>query len=165
MKAEQVSKMFPGIIDVLRYHMATGRYSYVDRIAAAMDAKVVEEAVREALRSAVSAVGSASRRVRLRLYEFNKEQKRHVLSNRYVDVQCIESETFDSYDTVPGRVWLHGIVGYDEEEKKVKACYTPPVLPTEDEVAKFIDSIRGNLEVAKMVASLAMTRKRSEEVR
>lgn len=162
MKAEEVSRLFPGVVDVLRYHVSTGRYSYVDRIAAAMDPRVVEEAIREALRAVTSVIGSAPRRAEVRVLEYDEQNKRYKPAESPRVVIYVEDEVFRSSEEVPGRARLHGIVGLDRDGK-VKAFYTAPLIPSEDELARFIDSVRDDLEVARMVASLAMTRRFREK--
>ncbi|RLE49481.1 MAG: hypothetical protein DRJ31_04735 [Candidatus Methanomethylicota archaeon] len=161
MKAEDVSKKFPGIIDVLRYHVATGRYSYVDRIAAAMDAKVVESSIREALRAVTSIIGTTPRKAQVRVLEFSREEKRYKPSEETLTITFVEDEKFHSAEEVPGRVWLHGIVGIDPEGK-IGAFYTLPIIPDEKELADFIDAVKRSIEVAHTVASLAMTKKVKE---
>ncbi|MHC1637481.1 MAG: hypothetical protein ACXQTU_04855 [Candidatus Nezhaarchaeales archaeon] len=161
MEAREISNKFPGIIDVLRYHIATGRYNYVDRIAAAMDARVVEDSIREALRAITSIVGSVPRKAEVKLLEYSKDEKRYKPSNKTTVVIYVEDEKFESPEQIPGRVWLHGTVGLDAEGK-VRAFYTQPLMPSENEIAEFIDSIRQDLEVARTIASLAMTKKIKE---
>jgi CRISPR type I-A-associated protein Csa5 len=146
-----ILKDFPSIIDVLRYHIATGRFSYADRIMAAMDPRMVEETVTEAIRAASSA-SSNLRKVRGKLISFKKgtpEEKEET------EIICAEEEKLDK-PFPPARVKLHGRV-IKKEDGSYVACFRPPKIPSSDELARFFDAIREDLSIAKNVASLAMT--------
>ncbi len=161
MRAEDVAKNFPGIIDVLRYHVAVGRFSYVDRMASAMDARVVEETVREALRAALSAA-SSPRRVEAKKVKYDGESKKYRVLDETATFVCCETEEIKrsgevSPDEVPERVFLHGSLM--SREGRIEACFTPPKMPSEEELASFIDAVRRDLEIARVVASLAMVKK------
>ena len=155
--ARKVMEEFGGIIDVLRYHIAAGRFSYVDRIMSAMDYPVVEETVREAVRAALSAANSPRTGVGREL-RYDAEKGRYVVGSQ-VKVAYVEKEEIGGDptkgDPIPTRVYLHARVLKTEEG--VVAFFTPPRIPSEEEMAKFFDAIRRDLEVAKIVASLAMT--------
>jgi len=155
LSAEEIGKSFPNIVDILRYHIATGRYSYADRIAAAMDSRIVEETIREALRAALTAASSV-KRGNFRRVELETGK---VLEDR-VEVTYVEAEDVSDPKQIPGRIFLHGGIYYDEGERKFKACFYQPFIPSEDEMAQFMDKVREDIELAHKVASLAMTRHR-----
>jgi len=150
--AGDVRRRFKNVIDVLRYHVATGRFGYVDRIMAAMDPAVVEETVREAVRAALSAASSP------RVTKGNPlERERGTWRPKpeVVEVTYVEEETLSLESAIPTRAWLHGRplqVG-----DRIRILYTPPRIPSEEELAEFFDAVRKDLNVAKLVASLAMT--------
>jgi len=163
LSANEISKKYPGIIDVLRYHVATGRYSYVDRISAAMDAKVVEETIREALRSVMSIIGGSYKRDKAKECKYDKDAKTYVPTDKDFEIVYVESEEYKNSDSIPGRVWLHAKIGYDDKSSRYRVFFAPPMLPSDSELADFIDSVRKDLEVARVVASLAMTKRSKEE--
>jgi len=158
LKAEEVRKNFRNIIDTLRYHVATGRFSYVDRIMAAMDHSVVEETLREALRVALSAVSSV-KIAKGNLIRFDENEKVYKPEQNVIEVEYVEDERLDPEQAkrgaIPARAWLHGRLL--QVDNMWKILYTPPRLPSEKELAEFFDSVRKDLNVAKLVASLAMT--------
>jgi hypothetical protein len=152
--AGDVRRRFENVIDVLRYHVATGRFGYVDRIMAAMDPAVVEETVREAVRAALSAA-SSPRVTKGSPLEYDREKRTWRPKPEVVEVTYVEEETLSPGSAIPTRAWLHGRplqVG-----DRVRILYTPPRIPSEEELAEFFDAVRKDLNVAKLVASLAMT--------
>jgi hypothetical protein len=152
--AGDVRRRFENVIDVLRYHAATGRFGYVDRIMAAMDPAVVEETVREAVRAALSAA-SSPRVTKGSPLEYDREKRTWRPKPEVVEVTYVEEETLSPGGAIPTRAWLHGRplqVG-----DRVRILYTPPRIPSEEELAEFFDAVRKDLNVAKLVASLAMT--------
>jgi len=156
--SESVRKRFENVIDVLRYHVATGRFSYVDRIMAAMSPSVVEETVREAVRAVISAA-SSPRVTRGNPVEYSEEKKGWEVKQGEIEVEYVEEERISPREggrlVVPARARLHGRLLKVGEEWKI--LYTPPRLPSDSELAEFFDEVRRNLDVAKLVASLAMT--------
>ncbi len=152
MGATDVLRNFAHVIDVLRYHVATGRFSYVDRIMAAMDPSVVEETVREAVRTAISAA-SSPKTVRGKELEYDAESRKWKEGGE-IDLPCVEDEVLKRLPP-PTRAYLHGKLIKVGEENKI--VYTPPRIPSEDELARFFDATRTDLRIAKLVASLAMT--------
>jgi hypothetical protein len=158
-RAKDVVKRFRNLIDTLRYHVATGRFSYVDRIIAAMDSSVVEETVREAVRAALSAA-SAPRIAKGNPIEFNEEKKVWELIDREEVVEYVEEERIGRGRTagviIPARALLHGRPLQVGDEWKI--LYTPPHVPSERELADFLDEVRNDISVAKLVGSLAMTK-------
>jgi CRISPR type I-A-associated protein Csa5 len=152
--AENVKKRYENIIDVLRYHVATGRFSYTDRIMSAMSPDVVEETVREAVRVALSA-SSNPKVIQGNLLKYNEEKKSWEPKPEKTSMEYVEDERLKPGDPIPARARLHGkIIQVDNEWRIV---YTPPRIPSENELADFIDAVRRDLRVAKLVASLAMT--------
>jgi len=158
LKASDVAGRFRNLIDVLRYHVATGRFSYVDRIMAAMDPSVVEETVREALRAALSAV-SSPKVARGNPIRFDEKERIWKPIEQSIEVEYVEEERLDPKQAmrgaIPTRARLHGRLLQVDNEWKI--LYTPPRLPSDKELAAFFDEIRKDLGVAKLVASLAMT--------
>jgi len=158
LKADDVRKRFKNVIDTLRYHVATGRFSYVDRIVAAMDPSVVEETLREALRVLLSAV-SSPKVAKGNPIEFDEEEKVYKPKQNVVEVEYVEEEPLDPKramrGAIPARARLHGRLLQVDNTWKI--LYTPPRLPSDKELAEFFDEIRKDLSVAKLVASLAMT--------
>jgi hypothetical protein len=157
LNAEEARKRFKNIIDVLKYHVATGRFSYVDRIMSAMSPTVVEETVREAIRAALSAA-SSPKSIRGNLVRYN-ESKKLWEPQEAVEVKYVEEERLDVEQArrgaIPIRARLHGELLQIGNEWKI--LYTPPLLPKESELAAFFDEVRRDLNVARLVASLAMT--------
>jgi CRISPR type I-A-associated protein Csa5 len=155
LKADELRKYYSNLIDVLRYHLATGRFSYVDRIMSAMDSSVIEETVREAIRVAISASSS------LRVAEghpivYNEESNKwEAKSEKIIKVTYCEEERLEAGKPAPTRSRLHGRLVQVNNEWKI--FYIPPRLPSESELASFFDAIRNNLNIAKLIASLAMT--------
>jgi CRISPR type I-A-associated protein Csa5 len=152
--AGNVRKQFENVIDVLRYHVAAGRFSYVDRIMSAMSPDVVEETVREAVRAALSA-SSSPRIIEGNPLEYNKEKKSWEPKPEKIRVEYVEDERLRPGDPIPARARLHGRLLQVDSEWRI--IYTPPRIPSEDELARFFDAVRRDLRVAKLVASLAMT--------
>jgi len=161
LKADDVRKRFRNIIDVLRYHVATGRFNYADRIMAAMDPSVVEETVREALRAVLSAV-SNPKVVSGNPIRYDKNERVWKPDEKSAMVEYVEEERLEREramrGAIPSRARLHGRLLQVKDEWKI--FYTPPHLPSDSELAEFFDEIRRDLNVAKLVASLAMTRRR-----
>jgi CRISPR type I-A-associated protein Csa5 len=152
--AGDVRRRFENVIDVLRYHVATGRFGYVDRIMAAMDPAVVEETVREAVRAALSAA-SSPRVIEGYLLEYDKEKKSWEPKPEKTKVEYVEDERLRPGSAIPTRARLHGKLLQVGNEWRI--TYTPPRIPSEKELAEFFDAVRKDLNVAKLVASLAMT--------
>jgi CRISPR type I-A-associated protein Csa5 len=163
LEARNIRKKYRNIIDTLRYHVATGRFSYVDRIMAAMAPSVVEETVREAVRAALSAA-SSPRVAKGNPIEYNREKNAWEPSPTPVDVEYVEEERLSrqaARGAIPTRARLHGKIVQVDGEWKI--LYTPPRIPSDEELAAFFDEIRRDLNVAKLVASLAMTVPAAEE--
>ncbi|MGC8987929.1 hypothetical protein [Infirmifilum sp.] len=158
--ASEIAEKYPGVIDVLRYHVATGRFGYVDRVMSAMSPDVVEEAVREAIRVALSAASSL-RQVKASPCVFDKESGEWKVKEGKVITVTYSEEEEVRQPPPPYRARLHGRLY--SIEGRLKILYWPPTFPAEDELAKFFDEIRSNLSVAKVVASLAMTLPAREE--
>jgi len=158
LEARTINKRFRNIIDTLRYHVATGRFSYVDRIMAAMAPSVVEETVREAVRAALSAA-SNPKVVRGKPIKYNKEKGIWEPQPTAVEVEFVEEERLDrekaARGAIPKRAWLHGEILQVDGEWKI--LYTSPHIPSDEELAAFFDEVRRDLNVAKYVASLAMS--------
>lgn len=152
-KVDELLKKFRNVIDVLRYHVATGRFSYVDRIMAAMDPSVIEETLREAIRSVLSASSNPQYQEGHPI-KYEKEEKSYIEEDKKEKVIFIEKEELDK-ERIPTRVYLHGKIL--SVEGKWIALYTPPLLPSDNELSEFFDMIKKNINVAKTVASLAMT--------
>jgi CRISPR type I-A-associated protein Csa5 len=76
-----------------------------------------------------------------------------------VEVTYVEEETIRK-GQIPTRAWLHGRLLQVGGEWKI--LYTPPRLPSDGELAEFFDEVRKNIGVAKLVASLAMTKPEAE---
>ena len=155
MSVSDIGKRFGNIIDLLRYHVACGRFSFVDRMNAAMDPKVVEETLREAMRAIIGTEPITVRGQGLR-FEEGKIRLKETASQ----VTCYETEELSEKDVmggrIPGRIWLHGTV-LRTEDGRFMACYTPPRIPSDDEVSTFIDTVNsGDLSVARRVAYLAL---------
>ncbi|MEZ0248722.1 MAG: hypothetical protein ABWJ97_05565, partial [Thermoproteus sp.] len=116
------------IIKMLKFYADINSYSFVDRIAYAISPVSVEEAVVDALRTLRSLWGSA-------------------LSVRLEDreVPCCYYE-----EARGGRC----DVGFKAGDY---CCVVCPAVPSEDEVRKFLDAVRGDIGVAHKVAALALT--------
>jgi hypothetical protein len=157
--AKDAARRFRNLIDTLRYHVATGRFSYVDRIIAAMDPSVVEETVREAVRAALSAA-SNPKAAKGKLIEFNEDKRAWELTNREETIEYVEEESIRRGQTagivIPARALLHGRPFQVGDEWKI--LFTPPSVPSEKELADFLDEVRRDIGVAKLVGSLAMTK-------
>lgn len=153
--ASNIVKKFGNIIDLLRYHVAAGRFGYIDRICAAMDPKVVEETLREAMRAVIGSEPIVINGRRLQFKEGKAE-----LEEKISQVTCCETEELKERDVmggkIPGRIWLHGTI-LRTEEGRFLACYTPPKTPSDAEVSEFVDIVNsGDLSVARRVAYLAL---------
>jgi len=117
-----------------------------------MDPLIIEETVREAIRAALSAASSPSI-IRGKTLDYDREKKTFV-EGQEVEVVYVEKEELRK-DAIPTRVYLHGRV-IKIGDKKI-ALYTPPWIPSERELAEFIDAVRKDVNIAKIAASLAMT--------
>ncbi|MEM1554722.1 MAG: hypothetical protein QXJ72_07565 [Thermoproteota archaeon] len=151
--AEELLKKFKSIIDIFRYHVATGRFSYVDRIMAAMDPSVIEETLREAIRSILSAASNPQYQEGNPV-KYDREKRDYIAEDKKERIMFIEKEELEK-GKVPTRVFLHGKIL--SVEGKLIALYTAPLLPSDNELSAFFDAVRKNINVAKTVASLAMT--------
>ncbi|RLF94552.1 hypothetical protein DRN52_04965 [Thermococci archaeon] len=157
----EILKKFGNIVDLLRYHVACGRFSFVDRINAAMDPRIVEETLREAIR-AIIGIEPSSRSVYRIKFEREEEASKVTFEKQPIELVYCESKELKERDVlagkIPSRIWLHGTV-VKTRDGKYLACFTPPRIPSESEISEFMDIIStGDLSVARKIAHLALFR-------
>lgn len=154
METFEILNGFRDIVDLLRYHVACGRFSFIDRINAAMDIKVVEETIREARRAVIGIEPTVVEGYRIKF-----EKGRVSFEKQVTKIACYECRELKEKDVLSGkisdRIWLHGTV-IKTKDKKFLVCFTPPRTPSEINIAKFIDLASKDLSIAKKVAYLAL---------
>jgi hypothetical protein len=115
--------------------------------------------VREAVRAALSAA-STPKVAKGNSIEFNEGKKTWEPTSREEVVEYVEEERIGRGRTggvvIPARALLHGRPLQVDGEWKI--LYTPPHVPSEKELADFLDEVRKDIGVAKLVGSLAMTK-------
>ena len=167
--ADRLRKQFANILLALRYFTARGQFSYLDRLASAMDPIVVRQTVYEALRSLRSAVNSA---IKLKIKTEEGDIK---------EIVCLDYDVFDCQEDLKNSpaymlskqfrdvVSIGKVVKAPETRRdlinKYVICYTlseklPLPWPTDEEVAKFIDIVeKEGTRVSQIIASLAASGK------
>ena len=148
-----VREEFRGLISLLGFFAASGRFSVVDRIGFAQSPESVRESIYEALR-VVRALEQRPAVLRLRV-------KGREGGEAVVECECIDYERGVPENACRG---VYGRVvearGAALEAGEEVCCYTRPLIPSEEELSKLFkaldeDPTRG-LSLARQIASLAM---------
>ncbi|HDD26245.1 MAG TPA: hypothetical protein ENF75_04055 [Acidilobales archaeon] len=138
----EVLRRYRRVVSVLRYLVATRQFSYVDRLAAAMSVDEVRAVVIEALRTVKSALDSAVT----------------VISDTGSYTCCdIRTEEVPIYaGGVAVKVKVKKSSRPDIVGKEV-VCYQCPELPSEGEVARLLDDVSEDIEVARSISAYALS--------
>ena len=147
---EEVLKKYSGIISILRYLSATSQFSYVDRLSASMSLDEVRAVILEALRTVRSALDSAI------IIEATDDKV-----YRCCDIEESVAEIPPYAYGIATKIRVKNIRGVSRPEEMIGKeilCYRCPTLPSDKEIAEFLDKVSKDLDIAKTIAAYALTR-------
>ncbi len=163
----RAARKFRGLITLLRFFVARRQYNYIDRLSSALNYEVVEETITQMLRVFQALLNQATK-VSLDLGE-----------GKILEILALDYEgPYFSYDDIDSRIKIlsHqfpdivviGKVIHAEkpflEVGKYYSVYTLPnenegiVYPSESEIARFLDAARRDIDIAHIIASLALSK-------